>query len=103
METKHTSGPWFIMGGDGFGNIQISGAPFDSEHNDPLWHAVTTGPTDEERSANAALICAAPDLLAALEQVEAAFFSPGVVLPDWEPLFEALGSVRGAIRKAKGE
>jgi len=69
MKTKHTSGPWFIMGGDGFGNIQISGAPFDSEHNDPLWHAVTTGPTDEERNANAALICAAPELLAALEEL----------------------------------
>jgi len=101
METKHTSGPWYA------GATLSSDFHFIRSINSDSGQVakVRVGPVIEqdESLANARLIAAAPDLLAALEQVEAAFDSPGVVLPDWEPLFDALGSVRGAIRKVKGE
>lgn len=64
METKHTPGPWFVMGIDGNGDTQVSGHPFYIGHSDPLYHCIVTGNNEAERKANAALIAAAPETAA---------------------------------------
>lgn len=71
METKHTPGPWFVMGIDGNGDIQVSGHPFYIGHSDPLYHCIVTGNNEAERKANAALIAAAPETAAERDRLAA--------------------------------
>jgi hypothetical protein len=61
METEHTIGPWSIRVTGGKAEV-VTGSVRG------LW-ATIEGPNDETRLANARLIAAAPDLLAALQRL----------------------------------
>ncbi len=95
--SKHTPGPWTADGSwpfDGFDYIKIL-APSGREI------ASVIGPQmEEQRQADAALMAAAPDLLAALHLADD-------VLRNLEELtdaqFDTLQAVRVAIAKAEGE
>ncbi len=88
-DTKHTptSGPWsieqpvrrgaWIYGPDGY-------------------VALTCGNTDEEAEANARLIAAAPDLLAALEMATE-------MLVRYSTFFSLKGPIETALAKARGQ
>lgn len=90
--SNHTPGPWIISDDD------IVGQRYIARLAD--WHIVGAGSQykdiddmlTSERNANARLIAAAPDMLAALEEVL------------WEDSgLACIETVRDAIRKAKGE
>jgi hypothetical protein len=98
MKTEHTKGPWEVEADSLRGNsyVAISGDE---------WIELATvvvrmkdGKESEEGLANARLIAAAPQLLAALEFIELSCRMGG--MPDgWElPMLK----VRAAIAKAKG-
>ena len=62
---KHTEGPWTVVGPDEHGRMEVQA---------PGGYVVTPGSdavADGEPEANVALIAAAPDLLAALEELVA--------------------------------
>jgi hypothetical protein len=61
METEHTIGPWAVQVTGGKAEIVTSSVR-------GLW-ATIDGPNYETRHANACLIAAAPDLLAALQRL----------------------------------
>lgn len=95
--SAHTPGPWFI----GSDENEID-APDPINPSLP-WYIATAhryvGIEDEDQmSANARLIAAAPDLLAACEQLLAT--EQGVGPYEWE---RARIAARAAIAKAKGE
>ena len=98
MSAKHTPGPWAIDGCVSLGNVDViygSGriTMMDCE-NDEI--------NDDELFANAALIAAAPDLLAALERAEG--FISGFEDDDTqEGVTEMLAAIRAALVNAKGE
>jgi hypothetical protein len=90
-EATHTPGPWTAETGFTGGRIVIS---------TPSAHIATCG------SDNAALIAAAPELLAALEallpladSLHTMTYGPENKSSDWKEQFDA----RAAIQKAKGE
>lgn len=94
MTDKHTQGPWKI-------SKETTKGQFVTEThiraaND--WHIALVGPCEVD--ANARLISAAPDLLAALEHAirvcEASDDKTGLA-------FSILTQARAAIKKAKGE
>ena len=94
MTTQHTPGPWT--------NDPADGALVDARVNGRLVAIaeVFHCDTDESREANARLIAAAPDLLAALEQVMGCITGDNIErihLPVY------LDNARAAIRKAKGD
>jgi hypothetical protein len=98
MSAKHTPGPWAIDGCVSLGNLDViygSGRITMMEcENDEI--------NDDELFANAALITAAPDLLAALERAEG--FISGFEDDDTqEGVTEMLAAIRAALAKAKGE
>lgn len=70
----------------------------------PLAHVCNFG-SFENRCADARLIAAAPDLLAACEMLDSLDCCDGYTFPkdDWQKLWEALNLARAAIAKAKGE
>ena len=70
MTAKHTPGPWSYVGKS---RIR-SGNP-----RQPIATAFGSGRTHDERAANARLIAAAPDLLAALQAVDEMFSQPGKI------------------------
>lgn len=86
MTTKHTPGPWGV---DRWGNIH--------GHMSPVVAVIdeTTCPP-EQRSANARLIAASPDLLAVCEKIAETTWSRNVATKLGEQL-------RAAIKKARGE
>ncbi len=101
---KHTPGPWAVVidkqGGDWKYNIRTS-AP----HNPAGGlgkHIASVNPLMQARGENnAALIAAAPDLLAACKAVEDAW--TGGESGDWRGALDlALGMARAAIAKAEG-
>ena len=103
----HTPGPWraldFDTSPNGLGSVVASmGRTLADVH----WAAVAIGVAvrDEDLPANARLIAAAPDLLAALEEIakgEGAFSRDP--LTHAENTIEAMQSIaRAAITKAKG-
>ncbi len=108
MKTKHTPGPWTYHLGRGsnprlhiqtMGGYQIASTPEINPHR-------MAAEENAGREANAALIAAAPELLAALQGAEKAIvkalpFCP----PDDEAHFvgEWLEEIRAAIQKAQGE
>jgi len=63
MEAKHTPGPWWVE------RVNKSTALFVDNADRSICQL--TGKVDSERDANACLIAAAPDLLAACEQAAA--------------------------------
>jgi hypothetical protein len=98
MSAKHTPGPWAIDGCASLGNMDViygSGRITMMEcENDEI--------NDDELFANAALIAAAPDLLAALERAEG--FISGFEDDDTqEGVTEMLAAIRAALANAKGE
>jgi hypothetical protein len=105
MKTKHTPGPWTVE-------------KFTREHEWVRMRARVTDGEDtvaqlfdsafEDRNhANARLIAAAPEMLEALElTLEALFQNPELNFckgPMAIETFEAINSIKAAIRKAKGE
>jgi hypothetical protein len=94
MSAGHTPGPWAIDGCVSLGNLDViygSGriTMMDCE-NDEV--------DDDALLANAQLICAAPDLLAALQDiVEASDANDG------DSLMNAIQAAQTIIAKAKGE
>lgn len=62
MSTQHTPGPWETERG-GFRGAWVRGTQTKE------WAALACGDTDESAAANAHLIAAAPDMLAALKAI----------------------------------
>lgn len=93
---KHTPGPWHEGALNGAGSIFCDGDyRMDNEHGATVLYPIALinyGPDPEEDSANARLIAAAPELLAALE----AFI-------DEANTKNVRQMARAAIAKAKGE
>lgn len=99
MTTKHTPGPWTLGMGDNHTHLSIlapgnsyckllvARMPGEYRPTDAIWRVI---------EADARLIAAAPDLLAALEQLAEAAAILGTFAPE-------LVSARAAIARAKGE
>jgi hypothetical protein len=89
MENKHTPGPWRISQHDDFriecGALTIANVVENSMHR------------MDEAQANAKLIVAAPDLLAALEAIADQWMTKG------EVGVSKIDAARRAIAKARGE
>lgn len=91
----HTPGPWHLI------NSVCVGGPIE-----PGWEEAGTGiahcgmraRTQEEAAANARLIAAAPDMLAAIEAFVGAWDRG-----DTHDGHEALGMAKSALTKARGE
>lgn len=102
MSEKHTPGPWVV--GDG-GRMVLRDVPGICDGHDGYAVAVTSAhsllPVEEAR-ANARLIAAAPDLLAALKALQLQALQSNVNDPanDWGR--EALALTRAAIAAATG-
>ncbi len=103
---EHTPGRW--IHDEEFGEIRgdeaILIAIVDGSHS----KGIDWTPFDEERDANARLIAAAPDLLAALYAAQAAFAPETIADPTFDPHGavgpdEAVGLMLAAIAKARGE
>ena len=93
--TRHTLGPWRARKPNSpyaLGNWIV-------EHAD-LLIARLFGPNDAENEANARLVAASPDMLAALEGIRKALHSPNNSLRDRA---EAWDNLDAAIAKARGE
>lgn len=93
MQTKHTPGPWNWAKSDIDGKYSIYG-------NGPLAYCGDTGAVDGDGEANARLIAAAPDLLAALEALVGEADLGEVDLDDDDRA--KLEQARTAIAKATG-
>jgi hypothetical protein len=92
-EAKHTPGPWFLFGNP----AHCVGGPHPQNDTAGVAMCGMRLRTPEEGEANARLIAAAPDLLAACEEFEA-YHQHGSL-----DQFPALCSqIRAAIAKAKG-
>ena len=101
MKTKHTPGPWKAVNGDN----DLSGyfIRILSISDAEIAPARAYGDNKEQRQANARLIAAAPELLAALQLVENCNNYTSDGCPVSYELQAALTEVRAAIRKATGE
>lgn len=101
MDTKHTPGPWGVHGDDGTligpsnGKQMIAGAKH--SHVVKEW-AVSL----EEAQANARLIAAAPDMLAALREVVSSCCGDTLNEAARERKTHALYLAAAAIKKAEG-
>lgn len=101
----HTAGPWEAPRNGLDGAIYAPNAP-----KGTLWRIcdAVRGLSDEELSANARLIAAAPELLAAARVLAEGWFqrehpdSPGVTITDSQ-MAEAAYDVRAAVAKVEGE
>lgn len=104
MESKHTPGPWHTGGKD---NSIIY-----AEDGYAVANAVTYHNRDRDSRADAELIAAAPELLAALERVEArltaaarAFYvegKPAAIRKAFDGWKDDIEPARDALNKAKG-
>lgn len=99
MSTKHTPGPWFITGSmTRYVEAKIDGGL--------IQEVAAIGPTNadggygEQQQANAQLIVAAPDLLAALEEL--ADLVDDIVWGNYKPDSFTTQPARAAIAKATG-
>lgn len=97
---KHTPGPWFLKGS--YVRAAIPGALMGDGPKDFNIAIVYEG-YEGDRAANARLVAAAPDLLAALEGL--LYLLPREIVslrdPRHEPLTNCLNASRAAIAKAK--
>ena len=92
-ETKHTPGPWRTDAHNGF--------PLDIE--DPGEYMIAKATPCAKAEANARLIAAAPDLLAALESIASMYDYEAACGDLASRLYEATCLARAAIAKATGE
>ena len=106
-ETKHTPGPWVVAEGDSNGQAVVRNADIEIA---TCWHHCVDG-IEREMRANARLIAAAPELLAALDDLAEMCQQSRkyIVLSDdggmdaYNSTAEAILAARAAIAKAKGE
>jgi len=104
-ETKHTPGPWRISG-ESATTVQADYRAINSEGGVLIATALgypNSGyfPSDDEATANAALIAAAPELLEAAEGIVSRWDSP--LWKDQPHTGIFIDRLRAAIAKAKGE
>ena len=110
MERKHTPGPWTLDRTDWMDrpsqDIYVSGGEYEDEDGSPCAVGVAIvvcTPTGEVGgNANARLISAAPDLLAACEAVVSAWESKSPLAWQPENNHALLDNLRSAILKAIG-
>jgi hypothetical protein len=94
MEAKHTQGPWSRSNPRG---LTINGPPDRTGWVLTVAH-VADRPDEKQALADACLIAAAPDLLAALEDIVQASDAN-----DGDSLMHAIQAAQTIIAKAKGE
>jgi hypothetical protein len=96
-DAKHTPGPWYWAG---LGDLRGAG---DLEVGDCL-DRLSDKDEVPRFAADARLIAAAPDLLAACEAIDALDCCTGYSFPDsdWPLFWEALEKARAALVKARG-
>ena len=107
MKTTHTPGPWNVVANDVFSldNDALICECFSGIRSKPLLsQAVTSAQAD----ANARLIAAAPELLAALEAISegdvmSKKYGPAHMFGHAEVVHEYQAIARAAIAKAKGQ
>lgn len=110
---SHTPGPWITQWLWPYGVCPENG-PYDDDGWADSYICITDDTPgncipDEEKLANTRLICAAPDLLAALERLLAAFQEDSMMTPkmsiriSWETNGGAIAEAHAAISRAKGE
>lgn len=117
METKFTKGPWELRDVASAG-LQIYGQVaerLEMTEREPgaplprmLWHLLSFEPwrqfpvkyTDEMNRANARLICAAPDLFAALEALCGAVQMLDVTAEEAAAIEPLIAEAQGALKKA---
>jgi hypothetical protein len=98
MDTKHTPGPWTVREGDGNYLWEVAGKTPRGKDR------VICRPAGSDRQANARLIAAAPDLLAALhEQVLVNRMLMHDAGLDEQAILDGTAQARAAILKATGE
>ena len=102
-ETKHTPGPWETDRN----NVHLTQIATIHQclNNDwvEVWSPNALGASEEEMEANARLIAAAPDLLAALESIASMYDYEAACGDLASRLYEATCLARAAIAKATGE
>ncbi len=97
QNAQHTPGPWSACSGDAGQKFNIECA---GTGNDLLPVAILKGP---DRRANARLIAAAPDLLAALEEITALAYKLSMEAPTLTPSVDRIiPHARAVIARAKG-
>lgn len=99
-EHKHTSGPWRTNG------IGSTGYRIATAAKDGFSIIPNIAMTEDEREANANLIAAAPELLAALEQLAIHTGGKNFMTADLDEditINRVLAAARNAIAKAEGE
>ena len=94
-ETNHTPGPWHIGGHNGGDLIMATG-------DDEGVLATVYGTTQNEYAANARLIAAAPELLAALEMAHGVIYEALNRRGGKLALSHALNDLCNVLEKAKG-
>jgi len=104
MEAKHTPGPWTVQELERNRNGYQGWHTYCVRHASNV-HLATIGHVDrygcERNAANARLIAAAPDLLAALAKLLALAEAEGIG-SEWEASEAAVGTARAAVAKATG-
>jgi len=103
-EARHTPGPWTIDGHSRQGETRIV-APFKPTCTYQVALVSPDVPDDATRDANARLIAAAPDLLAAAEAALPLLLLAAIKAPDREcakRYSETCGVLTAAIKAAKG-
>ena len=108
-ESKHTPGPWKVIDGDSHNGYPEEQSEYEyrviPESTEPRPDNLIASFWDTdwgyEALANAALIAAAPDLLAACEHIDKWFRSMLEYIPDYE--WEQIEPVVAAIAKARGK
>jgi hypothetical protein len=101
--SAHTPGPWMVGGPFPAVSVCFESIPGDGE-TPPVWEPVcvvdqrTQGPQDPRALADARLIAAAPELLAALETLldsEMPVWRSGEVARVWRKASQAVAKARG--------
>ena len=101
-KVEHTPGPWRIQ--DTYdGTIPVDGWSEEGEESIEICRVSLDNETEATQSANAALIAAAPELLAALEAIAGGHVMAGREFSALECIHEYQKIARAAIAKAKGE
>ena len=95
--SKHTPGPWFHHGSSGSEHTAGGFIKSSAERNSGPLICSIYGTDGQPYKANAQLISAAPDLLAAAERVLAKLDHPtlGVTIYDADALRQAIAKARG--------
>ena len=106
MNAKHTPGPW-IVASDGCKVLQLTPVDIDEQKPCPVVVDCASGyfaMDYDEANANAALIAAAPDLLAALEIAEGRLMCIDAQKLDTVARNDdVIDRIRAAIARARGE